>query len=204
VTLRDGRLDIKAAAAPLSEVLGQLARQTGMKVVNEGPGTSMTLTLSLEDRTPVEAVLGMLEGLGLNYALATDGTGKRVETLILSGVAAPGPALPPPVHSYAAVSPPLPAQSLGPPESSAVGEDSEDSEEPEAAGPLADDSVEGIDPGMAIAAPQEPLVSPPLPGTPSSAGHPLRPTSPEERGLEISPLQPRFKVPGGPEAEPPR
>ena len=186
VTLRDGRLDIKAAAAPLSEVLGQLARQTGMKVVNDGPGMSTILNLSLEDRTPVEAVLGMLEGLGLNYAMATDGSGTQVETLIISGVAAPGPIMSPPVASYQAASAAVPAR---PPEPSAV------DGEPEPASPPVEDPVDGIDPGMTMA---PPLVSPPLPGTPPSAGQPLRPASLAERGLEVSPLQPRFKVPGQP------
>ncbi len=204
VTLRDGRLDIKAAAAPLSEILSQLASQTGMKILSDGPIPSMILNVSLEDRMPIEAVFGVLDGLGLNYALATDSTGMRVETLVISGAAARRPDPPsrttPLASSYRVESPTQPALSPPPPQSIAV---DEEPEEPEAASPLADGSMAGIGSGMAIAAPQEPVVSPSLPGTPSSAGHPLGPASPE-RGLEISPLQPRFKVPGGPKAEPPR
>ena len=85
VTFRGGRVDVRATAAPLSEVLQQLARVTGMKVVYDGSLPPAILSLSLEDRTPVEAVMGVLEGLGVNYALAADAAGTRVETLILSG-----------------------------------------------------------------------------------------------------------------------
>jgi hypothetical protein len=78
-----GQFDVHAAAAPLSEVLEKLAAETGMKVVYDGPAPRSLVNLDLSGRTPAQAVLGVLEGLGLNYALRLDATGDRVETLIL-------------------------------------------------------------------------------------------------------------------------
>jgi hypothetical protein len=85
VTAAGDRLDVVAARAPLSEVLDGLARKTRMKVVYEGPRPQTLVTVELKDRTPAQAVLGVLEGLGLNYALALDASGTEVETLMIVG-----------------------------------------------------------------------------------------------------------------------
>lgn len=87
----NGRLDLRANTSPLSEVLDQLSRQTGMKVVYEGPIPRQLVTVALERRTPAEAVLALLEGLGLNYALVMDRTGSRVQTLLMEGAAPSAP-----------------------------------------------------------------------------------------------------------------
>jgi hypothetical protein len=81
-------VDVQASNAPLSEVLERLSRQTQMRVVYDGAPPRMTVTLDLRGRTPVEAVVAALEGQGVNYALAMDPTGTRVETLLVSGTAA--------------------------------------------------------------------------------------------------------------------
>src|SRR4029079_18559349 len=59
------------------------------------------VTATLVGRTPAEAVLGILDGLGLNYALSMDPTGKQVQTLLISGAA--------PVSSGAPSASPAPA-----------------------------------------------------------------------------------------------
>jgi hypothetical protein len=79
------RLDVTAARAPVSAVLDGLARKTHMKVVYEGPAPQTLVTVELRDRTPAQAVLGVLEGLGLNYALVLDLSGTEVETLMIVG-----------------------------------------------------------------------------------------------------------------------
>ena len=86
-----GRIDVAAAAAPLADVLDRLARQTGMKVVYEGPAPRQLVTLSLVGRSPAEAVSAILEGQGLNYALILDATATRVEKLLVTGAASSGP-----------------------------------------------------------------------------------------------------------------
>ena len=97
VTAAGDRLSVTAVSAPVSEVLEGLARKTRMKVMYEG-GTPRTLvTIELHGRTPAEAVLGVLEGLGLNYALVLDLSGTRVETLMIvgGGVASASASTPP-------------------------------------------------------------------------------------------------------------
>ena len=87
IQYKEGRVDVRATAAPLAEVLDRLARTTGMKIVQQGVTPTMLLSLSLQGRTPAEAVFGVLEGLGLNYAFVLDASGNRIETLVLAGSA---------------------------------------------------------------------------------------------------------------------
>lgn len=87
VRVTDGRVDLSATAAPMAEVLDRLSKQTGMKVVYEGPAPRQLVTVSLHGRSPTEAVLGLLEGQGLNYILIGDASGDRVQTLMMAGVA---------------------------------------------------------------------------------------------------------------------
>src|SRR5512144_471821 len=87
VRVSGGRVDLTATAAPLADVLDRLARQTGMKVVYEGPAPRQLVTVSLHGRTPAETVLAVFAGLGLNYALVADSTGAGVQTLVVAGAA---------------------------------------------------------------------------------------------------------------------
>ncbi len=77
------RLEVRASAATVSEVLDRIARQTGMRVSYDGPPPRARVTLSGGPRTPAEAVLAVLEGQGLTYALRLDPTGTRVEMLMV-------------------------------------------------------------------------------------------------------------------------
>jgi hypothetical protein len=136
VQIRGGRVDVRATAAPLSQVLDRLARATGMKVVYQGATPSVLVSLGLENRTPAEAVFGVLEGLGLNYAFVVDAAGSKVETLILAGAAGPKTAsssAPPPAAAPAPRYVPrsrTPPPAAGPDPSEEEGE--EVGEEPEA------------------------------------------------------------------------
>ena len=87
VRVSGGHVDLTATAAPLADVLDRLARQTGMKVVYEGPAPRQLVTVSLHGRTPAETVLAVFEGLGINYALLADSTGTSVQTLVVAGAA---------------------------------------------------------------------------------------------------------------------
>ena len=87
VRVSGGQVDLTATAAPLADVLDRLARQTGMKVVYEGPAPRQLVTLSLHGRTPTETVLALFEGLGVNFALVADPSGSRVQTLVVAGTA---------------------------------------------------------------------------------------------------------------------
>lgn len=94
VSVTEGRVDLSATAAPIADVLERLSKQTGMKVVYEGPVPRQLVTVSLHGRSPAEAVLGLLEGQGLNYILLGDASGERVQTLMMAGATATPPSTP--------------------------------------------------------------------------------------------------------------
>ena|SRR5579862_1783499 len=77
-----GRIDVSAQAAPLSQVLDRVSEQTGMKVPAPPP-LSILVSAEIKDQTPVQAVLRILEGLGLSYAMRVDPAGNQVEALFL-------------------------------------------------------------------------------------------------------------------------
>jgi hypothetical protein len=83
VAVNEGRVALTARSAPLSEVLDRLARQTHMQVTYEGAPPRHLVTAALQSATPAQAVLSVLEGLGVSYALQLDDTGSEVQTLLL-------------------------------------------------------------------------------------------------------------------------
>ena len=85
-----GRISIQATGVPLRQLLDSLARETGMKVLYEGAAPERSLTVQILDRSPAEAVMALLEGLGLNYALMLDSSGSGVQTLLFTGPPAEG------------------------------------------------------------------------------------------------------------------
>ncbi len=87
-----GRVRIEARAAPLSEILDDLARQTGMKVVYEGGPPRALVTATLDRGTLVEALLAVFEGLDLTYVIELDATGTRAVKLVMVASGAPGAA----------------------------------------------------------------------------------------------------------------
>lgn len=94
VRLAEGKLDVTATSAPVSEVLDRIARQTGMKIVYDGAPPRSLVSVTIQGRSPVETIYGLLEGLGLNYALRTDLGGSKVDTLLLLAGSSGGPARP--------------------------------------------------------------------------------------------------------------
>jgi hypothetical protein len=104
VAVSDGRVNLSARSAPLADVLDRLARQIAMEVTYEGAPPRNLVTAVFQAATPAQAVLSVLEGLGLNYAIQLDRTGRQVRTLLLvsrtGGSAMPvgAPALPPSVR----------------------------------------------------------------------------------------------------------
>jgi hypothetical protein len=89
VRLSSGRVDLKLPGASLSEVLDRLASELGFKLVREdGAPNPFIPALEFKHRTPLETVLGVLEGQGLNYAITMDDSGVGVESLVLTSVKA--------------------------------------------------------------------------------------------------------------------
>jgi ribosomal protein L12E/L44/L45/RPP1/RPP2 len=126
------KVSVHVQAAPLPEVLDRLSKELGMKVVYEGPRPQGLVNASVDDRTPAEAVLTVLEGLGLNFMARMDATGTRVEQLVIAGTASAAPAT-----SVAAAAPSR--------ATSGVAEDDEEDEDEE---PAEDAKPERPRPGM--------------------------------------------------------
>jgi hypothetical protein len=198
VTVRlsgDGRVDVRATTAPLPEVLDHLSRQTGMKVIYDGPVPRPLLTLTLERRTPVEALLGILEGLGLNYAVVMDPTATRVETLLMTGIpAASAPSAATPLRpATPTLLRPRPAEPIEP-------DPVDEPPEEEAAPP----TIPGQSPTG------QPPQAPPLPGTgspvpPSFSQPPILPGTPNmvpPPEYPVSPFAPRLLPPNIPMPRP--
>jgi hypothetical protein len=212
VHLAAGRVDVTANAAPLADVLDRLARQTGMKVVYEGPAPRQLVTVSLLGRSPAEAVHDLLEGQGLNYALLGDSAGTGVQTLLMTGQASSVASSSGGSASAAAATAFKPRSGVPPPMSSPDGVEEveeEADEEPEPATPapgapnlegLPGVNPAGVPPGAAPAngAPQTGATNPLLPllpgmqpaGTPGAA-----PAVPGATPIQNAPGAPRTMAP---------
>jgi hypothetical protein len=176
VTQVNGHVDLKATAAPVSEVLDRLGRQTGMKVTYEGAPVRQPVTLTLVGRTPAEAVLGVLDGLGLNYALRMDLSGARVEALMIYGVApATGGSPPPPPVANTPVFHPASVPQPEPEEEVEAAEDADAQAEPGQKGGAAPQPGQPASQGKAPATGPAGVV---LPGTGLPTAGPMFPVSP--------------------------
>jgi len=91
VQAHEGHVTVRAQRVPLSKVLDRLAQQTGMKVVYESSPPSQPVSANFEGLQTRDAVVRLLEGQGLAYVFRTDASGRRVETLLVSGEASGGP-----------------------------------------------------------------------------------------------------------------
>jgi len=80
-------LDVTAQNAPLNQILDRIAEKTGMVVEYGDSRPSQAVTATLRDLSPAAAVLAVLEGQRLNYALVMDRDGQRIEKLLLLGEA---------------------------------------------------------------------------------------------------------------------
>jgi hypothetical protein len=193
VRVADGHVELVAKTAPLSEVLDRLARQTGMKVVYEGPAPRQLVTVTLRGRSPAETVLSLLEGLGLNFALVADPAGSRVQTLLVAGTASASTT---PASTTAAARPaPGPRRPFGPPPGASpetVDPAFEEEEDLEAA---EDPAFAGLPPGVEPDPGAAPAVDPSVanPGAPpaNAPGPPGLPMTPPSSPFSASPFTPQ-------------
>jgi hypothetical protein len=199
------QVELTARAAPLAEVLDRLAKQLGMKVVYEGAHPRQPVTLSLQGRSPVETVLGVLEGQGLNYAILSDTTGTRVETLLVAG-SAPQTASSASAPAGRPTAPSAFRRPIAPPPGSGPDtmDEPEDLEEDEGLGDPAADAAEAADGGAGPAdpnaanpaAPQAPGFAPTAP----APSFPVSPFAPQATPYTPQPFPP--VPPGAPVAQP--
>lgn len=84
VILHEGRMDLKAREAPLSEVLGRVTEAIGAEVEYKGPQPEQAVTLTLLDQTPLDALVGVLVDQGADFALQMDAEGTGVVKVVVA------------------------------------------------------------------------------------------------------------------------
>jgi hypothetical protein len=175
VSAREGLVTVRANRVPLSRILDRMAQQTGMKVTYESGPPSQQVTATIEGVAPREAVVRLMEGLGVAYVFRTDVSGQRVETLIVSDGGSSG--------TQAASSPPgsPPAETVDySVDANDESADFEDSVPLEAAVPPPGQPVPdlalpgaGAPPGFAFTPPPGSVDPPPTYPTPPGFPHPV-------------------------------
>ena len=135
VRVRGRLVDVSATAAPLSQILDWIALAVGTEIEYGGVRPSQRLTLAFSNRSPAEALLGVLDGQGLNFAIQLDATGHGVQKLLIAAATPRSARRPPPTPARRAT-PPRPLQRPTPPpllqfDSEPDPEDEEDLEDSE-------------------------------------------------------------------------
>jgi len=150
IQAKNGLLTLRARGVPLTDVLQSLSRQTGLRVVYEGPRPSHLITANIEELPEVEALSRLFEGLGVNYAYQSDASGQRVELLIVSGSTPPDPSGAPSQGRSLAPSFRPPATETPEPEAPLAGDDQGDSPEPAETGQSPTPGASGEVPPLTI------------------------------------------------------
>jgi len=114
-----GRVSIRASGQSVASLLDQLARQTGMTIEYEKAPPRQGVSLTVEDRTPAQAIVALLDGLNIPYALSLTAAGLKVQTLVLADASAPPKAARSRVGRETSMTPPDEPIEVQPPEASA-------------------------------------------------------------------------------------
>ena len=154
-----GRVDLQLPGAALSEVLTRLSTTLGFKLTREeGVADPYLPALELKGRTPVETVLGVLDGQGLNYAITMDESGTKVESLLLTATKPPTEGATPPRLTPTPGAPRFPRMNMPQPDAN---DDSSSVEPPDIPAPPA--PVEDEPPPAAPPPAASPAATPPGP-----------------------------------------
>jgi hypothetical protein len=87
IVLDGGRVSIHAESTPLAEILGRFAKATGAEIVFESTQPRQILSVGIEADSEVDALVRLLEGQGVNYAVRLDPTGREIEMLVINAKA---------------------------------------------------------------------------------------------------------------------
>lgn len=90
VEARGTHVSVRANRVPLNRILDRLAQQTGMKVTYDATPPAQPVTTTIEGLPARDAIVRLMEGLGVAYVFRTDRSGQRVETLIVTEANASG------------------------------------------------------------------------------------------------------------------
>lgn len=107
------RITVRAERLPVYQLLDRIATATGMTVTYDGSRPTALVSFDVENLAEIDAILKLMEGLGVSYVLRTDQTGEGVDLLIITGPGA-GPltaSVTPSAHVDPPPEPPIPAYS---------------------------------------------------------------------------------------------
>lgn len=96
VSLVAAGVEVVARNATLSEVIDRIATEAGAELEYQGTPPARVVTLRLTASTAAEALLRVLDGEGLDYALRLEPGGARVERLLVAASAPAGGGRPAP------------------------------------------------------------------------------------------------------------
>jgi hypothetical protein len=92
VSMTPAGVKIQITSSTLTEVLDALSKSAGFKLTYEGSRPTAPLyNIEIESPTVGQAVMRLLEGQNLNYAMILDVSGRNVATLLMMGAAKGGP-----------------------------------------------------------------------------------------------------------------
>jgi hypothetical protein len=204
IAVNQGRVDLDARSAPLSDVLDRLARQTAMQVTYDGAPPRNLVTATVAAATQAQAVLSVLEGLGVNYAIQLDRTGSEVRTLLLiaarTGSAAPRPG--------AAAGPVEPTPRMPPPPPQADDDDEPLADDDEPPMEVRPDRPERMRPGRerpdrpGVFQPGAPSTAVPFPTPAPIPAYPVSPFAPVvPPPIQMAPPPPQQPPPADPDSD---
>jgi len=190
VKVTAGLVDLRAVEAPVSAVLDQLARETGMTVVYDGPRPTTAVTMNLHGLTSTQAVAKVLEGLDLRYGIQVEGKAPpKVVVITAKAERSPSESTAPTAADSLVGEPEFETEPTPGSLTEAIEAMSESGTAESAVSGM---SEEGADPGMTPAGAQnQSLSDPPRPGrtgTAPVADHPPLPPRPAD--LPTSPFVP--------------
>lgn len=94
VSASAGRITVRASGVPLSEVLEEIGRKTGMEVVFESAPPRQPVTANIQGLPEEEAIAKLLEGQALSWGVKLSANQRRVERLVIADPKSAGAAKP--------------------------------------------------------------------------------------------------------------
>jgi hypothetical protein len=92
VRLDDEALTVQTNGAPLASVLERIKQATGIELVFEGPPPRQLIRAQLRRSTIAAAIVDLMQGQSLSYAIQLDETGKKpLKMIIFTNVARAAP-----------------------------------------------------------------------------------------------------------------
>ncbi len=80
----DGRVDVRVSLATVTAVLERLSAATAITLTYQGPPPRRQVSLEAYGANQAEAVVAVLDALGLDYVVTLDASGTRIRTVVVA------------------------------------------------------------------------------------------------------------------------